>query len=355
MYSGTMQPPTSHAPLWLRAVRRAVSPQVFDFWAGQINPLWTLDQPLARIVARRDASADAATLVLRPNGHWHGMRAGQHVTVGVELDGRRLLRSYSPTPRPDGTLEITVRRVAGGRVSQHLVVGARVGDVVTLGQAFGDMALPAEGGVLLLAAGSGVTPIRALLSAWSAQQRTQPVTLLYWSRTRDSVCFADELGAWSQAHPAFDLRYLVTGEGAPRIDAMAGSLAALAAGRHVLACGPAGFVETARRTATPHAATFQAEAFTLPTATEATGEVDVRLARSGRTLRVPRGQALLPSLEAHGVRPAHGCRMGICNTCACDRAAGTTVDLLTGQLADEPSSKVRLCVSAARTDLVLDL
>ncbi|MBX4421371.1 hypothetical protein K4H00_25525, partial [Mycobacterium tuberculosis] len=63
---------------------RWVSPSLFDFWAGQLNPLWTLREPVARLVRREPAGEGAATLVLRTNRHWAGMRAGQHVTLGVE-------------------------------------------------------------------------------------------------------------------------------------------------------------------------------------------------------------------------------------------------------------------------------
>ena len=80
-----------------------------------------------------------------------------------------------------------------------------------------------------------------------------------------------------------------------------------------------------------------------------------RPARSGRTLTVPRGRALLDSLEAQGLKPKHGCRMGICNTCTCVRASGATRHLRTGEDQDEPAMPVRICVSAPTTDLVLDL
>jgi ferredoxin len=107
-----------------------------------------------------------------------------------------------------------------------------------------------------------------------------------------------------------------------------------------------------------HVAAFQAEAFSLPALADADsegGEVQVELARSGRTLRVPRNQSLLDALEAHGLRPRHGCRMGICNSCACSRQSGVTRHLLSGERSSEPVAQVRLCVSAPSTDLILDL
>jgi ferredoxin-NADP reductase len=349
-------------PLWpTRLARRVVSPALFDFWATRINPLWTLEQPLARLVSRSKASRDAVTLVLRPNRHWQGMLPGQHVNVGVEIDGRRLVRSYSPTVLEDGSLAITVKAITGGLVSGHLARDARIGEVVALDTAFGEMALPAHADdLLLLAAGSGITPMRALLRSLAARGMPVKVDLMYWARSRDELCFVDELDAMVAAHPRLHVRYLLTRDGVaadPRIDTIPLDGIASLAERRVLACGPGGFVQAARHRLDGQVARFDAEAFSLPApaAVSDEGEVEVRLARSGRTVQLSRGQSLLEGLEAQGIRPRHGCRMGICNTCACGRQSGTTRQLLTGDLSSEPSSQVRLCISAPSTDLILDL
>ena len=83
--------------------------------------------------------------------------------------------------------------------------------------------------------------------------------------------------------------------------------------------------------------------------------MQVELARSGRILTLPRGVPLLAALEAEGVKPKSGCRMGLCNTCACGKRAGTTRHLLDGLEDAEPATALRLCVAVPRTDLVLDL
>ena len=349
-------------PLWpTRLARRVVSPALFDFWATRLNPLWTLEQPLAKLVSRSQASRDAVTLVLRPNRHWQGMLPGQHINVGVEIEGRRLVRTYSPTPLDDGSLAITVKAITGGLVSGHLARDARIGDVIALDTAFGDMVLPGKtDDLLLLAAGSGITPMRALLRSLAARGMPVKVDLMYWARSRDELCFVDELDALAAAHPRLHVRYLLTRDGTepdPRVDSVSLDAVAALADRRVLACGPGGFVQAARSRLHGEVAHFDAEAFNLPAAaaTGDEGEVEVRLARSGRTLRLSRGQSLLEGLEAQGIRPRHGCRMGICNTCACGRQSGTTRQLLTGDLSSEPSSQVRLCISAPSTDLILDL
>jgi stearoyl-CoA 9-desaturase NADPH oxidoreductase len=343
-----------------RLLARCVSPTLFDFWAGKLNALWSLQQPLARLVARQPAGAGAATLVLRTNRHWRGMRAGQHVTLGVEIDGRRLQRSYSPTVLDRRHIAVTVKAVEGGQVSRHLVETAPIGTVFALDQAFGDMLLPAQPQpLLLLAAGSGITPMRALLRQLAVQGMPVAVDLLYWARRAEDFCFADELQALAAAHPGLRVQLLATRDPqapAARIDAHPLEQVQGLALRQVFACGPGGFVAAARARLAGAVAGFAAEAFSLdPVAGREDGEVEVQLARSGRSLRLPRGRSLLEGLEAQGIRPRHGCRMGICNSCACARRSGATRHVLTGEHSNEPSAQVRLCVSAPSTDLILDL
>lgn len=348
----------------LFSLYRWLSPTLFDFWAGQLNPLWTLREPLARLVRREPAGEGAATLVLRCNRHWAGMRAGQHITLGVELEGRVFRRSYSPTALGRRELAITVKAVDGGTISQHLVHHARPGDLFRLDAAFGDFHMPAAAPVLLLAAGSGITPMRSLLREACQRPLAAPVDLFYWERNAAAFQFRDELLALAAATPNLRVHLLTTREGevpAARIDthslAMAGDDTPLAQ-RHVLACGPDGFVAAARQRLVHQVAGFQAEAFTPPAPlsdADSAGEIALTLARSGRQLKVARGRSLLESLEAQGIKPKHGCRMGICNSCTCDRVSGTTRHLRTGEMQSETAQPVRICVSAPTTDLTLDL
>jgi len=349
-------------------VEAVVVPATFDFWASRLHPTLSWDRPLARIVARTRASSDAVTLVLRPNRHWQGFMAGQHVNVSVEIDGTRVTRSYSlsDAPRADGRIAITVKAVDGGRLSRHLCENARVGDVLELGPAFGEMTLPeaSSGPLLFVAAGSGITPLMAMLRAEAARGMPRPLTLVYWARTREEFCFAVELRQLAVRHTGFQVHFVLTRADALAPDESEGrvseqqlsTLVPDAAQRHVYACGPGGFVETVRALLASSAVTFQSEAFSPPPrVVEEGGTVQVTLTRRGQTLAVPRGQSLLTALEEAGLNPASGCRMGICNTCACGKRSGTTRHLHTDAVQHEPVSALRLCVSGAASDLVLDL
>jgi ferredoxin-NADP reductase len=343
--------------------RRLLSPQFFDFWARHFSPTLSWSRPLARVVERRAASASAVTLVLKPNSHWRGAAPGQHINLSVEIDGARHTRSYSLSApvRADGCIEITVAEHAGGRVSPHLNHALQVGDVVELGQAFGELTLPAkvQGEWLLLSAGSGITPLMALIRQLAVQQMPVPLTLLYWEKQAQDLCFADELRALAARWPNFRVEFQLTrapGDPSDRINAE--SLAALVpdlATKQVYACGSGGFVEAARALCVS-AKSFTAEGFTpAPSVHAETGTAQVTLARSGRVLELPRDRPLLLALEEQGIRPAFGCRMGICNTCSCEKLAGSSRDLRSGALDDEARSPVRLCIHSAASDLTLDL
>lgn len=343
-------------------------PHAVDFWLARVNRLWSTWEPRARVVGRVAEAENATTLVLRPNRHFKGFRAGQHFNVSVEIDGIRHTRSYSASdaPRRDGLLQITVSAVEGGKISrylQHVPVGA----VFPIGQAFGDFELPGgDNACLLLAAGSGITPMLSLLKAQAAYRFPRPVTLAYWARTRSEWIQAQTLHEWAGRFANFKLRLITTGDGEAKDGELSGRLSAAQraaclpeSGRaHVLACGPGGFVARARELMEGFALSFQAEAFSPPVSaavTDTTDTVQITLQNAGRVLQVPRGQSLLQALEAQGVSPAHGCRMGICNTCACGKARGATRDLHTGLLDEEPTHALRLCINSAQSDLILEL
>lgn len=350
-----------------RLVSPFVAPDVFDFWAGRVNRSWTWERPRARLLSREVAARGAVTLVLKPNRHWQGHQAGQHITLGVDIDGVRYQRSYSlvEAPRADRRLVITVKAVDGGRVSRYLLEKARAGEVFELSQAYGELkAASASEPSLLLAAGSGVTPLIALLREQAAEGFQAPMDLVYWVREREQACFLDELRGLAARQPLFRLHLALTGDAVIADDEVVGRIGSFAldpridalAQRHVIACGPGGFVETARQLLAERVPSFQAEAFSpAPSVVTDEGEVDVILQRSGRTLRLARGSSLLVALEAAGLKPKHGCRMGICNTCSCGKSAGSTRHLPSGELVHEPTQALKLCIHSAATDLELDL
>jgi ferredoxin-NADP reductase len=129
---------------------------------------------------------------------WQGHLPGQHVDVRLTAeDGYQAQRSYSIASAPDATrVELTVERLEDGEVSPYLAEELRAGDQIELRGPVGGYFVwePARGGPLLLVAGgSGVVPLMAMLRYRAATNSTVPAVLLLSSRSWDDVIYRDEL------------------------------------------------------------------------------------------------------------------------------------------------------------------
>lgn len=333
-----------------------------DAVLGTLKRGWALNRTFARVEARHWVADDMLELRLRPNAHWRGARPGQHLQLFIERDGVRCSRSYSLTRiADDGCLEFAVKLQPGGRVSPYLLHRLCVSDVVELGAPDGELHWPAgEQGVLLLAAGSGLTPLLGLLRDALARGYGGPVTLLHYVRERGQRAFVSALEALAQQHPNLELRWAISGE-APAAGELQGRFREEhvqgRSGRHVLACGPGGFVESVRSALGTASPSLQVESFSPPSWDE--GEpaqsVNLRFARTALETLGDSHRSLLEQAEAAGLRPAYGCRQGVCASCTCTLLSGCVRDLRSGELFSEPGQPIRLCVSAPQGDLAIDI
>ena len=218
---------------------------------------------VATLAGKRAETATAATLIFDcPD--WPGHRAGQHVDVRLTAeDGYQAQRSSSIASAPeDERLELTVERIDDGEVSPYLVEDMLPGDALELrgpiGLWFTWDAIGDDGPLLLVAGGSGVVPLRAMLrhraavAGASASATRIPARLLLSARTAADVIYAGELGAADGLE-----RFTTYTRGTPagwtgysrRVDhAMLADVAfAPAEQPHIFVCGPTAFVETASR------------------------------------------------------------------------------------------------------------
>lgn len=340
----------------LAAASWLTTPLLPGDYAGLVAPTWSARGLRGRIVARHGHTADAATIVMRPGPGWPGHRAGQHVALGVEIDGVRHTRSFSLTSPPGARrIAVTVKAHPGGLVSEHLVRRAQVGDVVHLGHPDGDFVLPAApvGPALFVTAGSGITPVIAMLR--DAPGRLGEAVVVHCERDAAAAIFPAELRSLtSRLHERFTAR---DGRLTPE------ALAALVpdwAERETWACGPAGLLDAladayAAAGATPrlHVERFHA-ALAVGIDADAPGGT-ITFSRSGRTVEVDGATPLLVAGERAGLPLRSGCRMGTCRTCACTLRAGQVRDLLTGEVHGTPGDMIRACVSGAAGPAVLDL
>jgi ferredoxin-NADP reductase len=198
------------------------------------------------------------TLVLQVPG-WPGHLPGQHVDVRLTgEDGSQAQRLYSIASAPEAPLlSLTVERIRDGEVSPYLVSDVRAGDRFELrGPIGGHFVWTASlgGPLFLIAGGSGVVPLMAMLRHRAAAGSSVPAVLLYSSRSWEDVIYREELDRLAAKGDGLGVVHTLT-RAQPsgwtgltrRIDRAMLAEAGLPAGArpHVFICGPAGLVESA--------------------------------------------------------------------------------------------------------------
>jgi ferredoxin-NADP reductase len=133
---------------------------------------------------------------------WSGHRAGQHVDVRLTAeDGYQAERSYSIASAPVGQrIDLTVERLDDGEVSTYLTDELRPGDRIELRGPIGGYFVwePGQGGpLLLIAGGSGIVPLMAIIRERARAAAEVDIRLLYSSRSWDDVIYRDELNRLS--------------------------------------------------------------------------------------------------------------------------------------------------------------
>jgi ferredoxin-NADP reductase len=201
------------------------------------------------------------SLVLDVPG-WVGHHAGQHLDVRLTAaDGYQAERSYSVSSAPaDPQVTLTVERLDDGEVSPYLTDELRPGDELEVRGPIGGWFTwqPQEGGPLLLVAGgSGIAPLMAMLRQRAAVQSPVPVCLLYSSRAYEELIYREELDRRAMADADLHVAYTLTRSQPPdwhgyhrRIDrAMLAEVAWAPEERpRVFVCGPTPLVESVATT-----------------------------------------------------------------------------------------------------------
>jgi ferredoxin-NADP reductase len=228
--------------------------------------LGRLSWRVGTVAAVRDETATARSIVIDIPG-WPGHLAGQHVDVRLTAeDGYSAERSYSIASAPPNgqarsqTVELTVQRLPDGEVSPYLTQTLQVGYPLELRGPIGgwfvwDPADPrAAAPVLLVAGGSGVVPLMAMIRERAAVGSRTPFRMIYSVRDPSALLYGDELARRERAGDGLEVRYVYTRTAPPGSGQPTGRInAALIASAGwppqespaMFACGPTGFVEAA--------------------------------------------------------------------------------------------------------------
>ncbi|MFD0732652.1 ferredoxin--NADP reductase [Planotetraspora mira] len=289
---------------------------------------------MVRVVEVIRETSDAHSLVLEPADGDHsrlGYRPGQFLTVRVPTtrpEGAARCYSLSSSPVCDDKLKVTVKRTRGGYGSNWICDNVTEGDLLEILRPSGTFT-PAslDDDLLLLAGGSGITPVMSILKS-CLRAGTAAVTLVYANRDEKSVIFRDELVALTAEYGErlTVVHWLESVQGLPS----AAGLAAVVrpyAGREAFVCGPGPFMDLATRILAGgriHVERFESLATDPFAGSEVVidvsgpvSTVEVELDGETRTLAWPAGNKLLDVLLDAGMDAPFSCREGSCSACAC--------------------------------------
>lgn len=305
---------------------------------------------------------------------------GQFCSLILSIDGKRVVRSYSisSTPTRPYVLEISVKRVPGGLVSNWMADNLKPGDTVHVSGPKGKFSLvpgkiPHK--LLFLGAGSGVTPLMSM-TRWLCDVGADVDVKFFNSvRSPNDIIFRKELEFLTSRHQIFTPVIISSTRAAGQewmglagrinlhmLDMVAPDLHE----RHIYMCGPKGFMDAAKsilaemqfdqtnlhlesfegvRTCVGLAEPVQVKAFA------------VEFARTGKVALADGSTNLLEFIETQDVDVDYGCRSGSCGACKVRVLKGDVV--MSREDGIEPADKahgyVLSCVATAKSDCTLDL
>jgi 3-ketosteroid 9alpha-monooxygenase subunit B len=307
-------------------------------------------------------TAEAASFVLEVQTALHqayDYQAGQFLTFRVVIDGVTHLRCYSmsSSPEVDTELQVTVKRVPGGVVSNWmidvLVPGAEIETTCPAGVF---VLPPGDDDIVAFAAGSGITPVFSLIKTALATTARR-VRLLYANRDRDAVIFAAELDRLAQRHPArFDVvHHLDVEKGFVGPDELR-PFVEDAVGADAYLCGPTAFmnivehellthgldaacvhIERFTPAAQPETPAAQPETPAAPDPVDAVTTSRVTISLDGRTETTHHhpGTTILQAARQMGMSPPYSCESGSCASCMAKLVEGAVSMRVNDALTDD--------------------
>ena len=324
-------------------------------------------------------------------------KPGQFITIEPTINGEKHLRSYTiaSSPTNKNAIELTIKLDPLGMVTpwlfKNIVVGATLEYRGPAGL-FNCIDIASEK-VLLISAGSGITPVMSMARFWCEQDANKDMQFLNWSRTPNDIIFKQEIESLGNQHNNFKPEVICTNVEASQ--GWAGSLGRIKAAdlaskvadlneRVVFCCGPDGFMEQVKSCLQElgfdlknyHDETFdpggkkkaklngeaQNEDNTPVKKVSKAGASEqsnfqVTLSKSGKTLDIKRDDILLDILEDNNIDVESACRAGSCGACLVKKISGETETEFEDGLddAEKQQGYILTCTTCVKSDVQLDL
>lgn len=318
----------------------------------------------------KEETKDVVTLCFKQPGlkkiKYH---AGQYLTLIFRINGRRYLRPYSFSSAPgiDSFLEITVKRIPGGVVSNHIHDQVKVGDVIEVMEPMGDFIYEFRGIETLYfwGVGSGITPLISIIKFVLFNTTETKVVLVYGNRNFESTIFSGLIDYFLATYPGrftvwhFHTKLTLKLENPYIVEGRISKTNALEVlngidaiqTRHFI-CGPVGLKESVKETLStlkvPDANIYveDFEVIKDPANFENiyTQHITLKFLDVEHKLEVIKGKSILEAALEAGMELPYSCQTGDCSTCKATLQAGTVKMIgLTKQRTDLSASEYLLC------------
>jgi stearoyl-CoA 9-desaturase NADPH oxidoreductase len=255
-------------------------------------------------------------------------------------------------------ITITVKATPEGFLSSHLVNGVTPGTIVRLAAPKGDFALPdpPPPKILFVSAGSGITPLMAMLRSLTARGHNPDIVHLHSAPTAEDVIFHDELRDLEVSQPGYRLHLQLTKQDGKLDFDNLDDLVPDWRERPTWACGPTPMLDTVETLwdSAGLSDDLHMERFTIARTDKGGEGGTVTFAISDKTIEIDGATSLLEAGEKVGIQMPFGCRMGICQTCVLPLEDGNVRDFRSGN-EHGPGDRINTCVSTASGDCTLKI
>lgn len=303
-------------------------------------------------------------LTLTPSNTWLASRwkihkAGQHIELTIELNGRLLTRIFTISSSPEtfvkqGTITISIKQNEQGRFTPLLAKALKNNDWVNISQAKGEFVYKHtedndNQAIVMVAGGSGITPIISMLSE-HLSTTPNSVYLRYLASSGEHQ-FVEALTELALDNPQFSVDLFTRAEHTDNPLTIPESAM-------VYCCGPQALMTDIHQLADASGAGYFQENFGLAVLTD-TGmlneEKQLNININGQSYPASNQQNLLVQLETQTDVVTRGCGIGVCHQCQCKKTSGLVKNLLTGDVSDSGEQIIQLCISQPLSDLEVSI
>ncbi|WP_120499068.1 ferredoxin--NADP reductase [Roseovarius sp. EL26] len=335
---------------------------------------------------RTEIGGHAKTVMFEVPSHLRetfAWQPGQHLSFRFNIDGEEVRRSYSISSSPDTgePLRITVKRVKGGLISNHINDTVKAGDVIDVMPPFGGFTLAGSDNArcthYFFGAGSGITPLYAMIGSVFASQPQSVAYLAYGNVNEKSMLLGKEINALVDANPErLQVNHIFSKPGwlsgaeywrsgkidNDAIEAMITENPPYAQDTQYYICGPGGMNKAVKETLMSldvpasriHMESYGGAADIDDNVTGMAATAQILLNGQTHEVSIAQGQTILEAARSAGLTPPFSCQSGVCGACRAKLSGGTVHMRARMALEDADVSKGQIltCQSIATSDKI---